>query len=231
MNLGQWGAGSQGWARAVSRWSWRLWRRLRLREDTQLRVETVSGVRIVVLPGVFNGAQLRTGAFLAQTLNVNICPPDARALDLGTGSGLGAIFAARYAAQVIATDINPQAARCAQLNALAHGLERRIEIRVGDLFEPVHGERFDVILFNPPYFRGRPRNLSDSAWRSLDVFDRFLREVPAHLTPGGRALVVLSSDGDIATALWSATHLSVRVVRERDLINEKLTVYEIRVAP
>jgi hypothetical protein len=43
--------------------------------------------------------------------------------------------------------------------------------------------------------------------------------------------VVLSSDGDVAAALWSATHLIVRVVRARDLINETLTVYEIRTAP
>src|SRR4029077_3558297 len=82
--------------------------------------------------------------------------------------------------------------------------------------------------FNPPYYRGRPRDLSDYAWRSPDAFDRFLLELPAHLTPGGRALVVLSSDGDIAAALWSARHLAVTVVRERDLLNETLTVYEIR---
>jgi release factor glutamine methyltransferase len=201
-----------------------------VRDDNQLRVRTVSGIRIVVLPGVFDGVRLRTGAFLAQTLDPDTCPPGARALDLGTGSGLGAIFAARHGAQVIATDINPEAVRCAQMNVLAHHLEERVETRVGDLFEPVRGERFDVILFNPPYFRGRPRDLSDYAWRSPDVFDRFLRELPVHLTPGGHALVVLSSDGDIAPALWSASDLAVRTVRERDLLNEKLTVYEIRVS-
>jgi HemK-related putative methylase len=216
--------------RAIARWLWHLWRLLASREDTELHVRAVSGTRIVVLPGVFDGATLRTGAFLAQALDAHTCPPGARALDLGTGSGLGAIFAARYAAQVIATDINPEAARCAQLNALAHHLEQRIETRVGDLFEPVRGERFEVILFNPPYFRGRPHDLSDHAWRSTDVFDRFLRELPAHLSPGGCAFIVLSSDGDIAAALSSANHLTARAIRERDLINEKLTVYEIRVA-
>ena len=231
MNLeGRRGARAQRGLRAAYRWLWRLWRALLWREDNGLRVETVSDMRIVVLPGVFNGARLRTGAFLAETLDSDTCPPGARVLDLGTGSGLGAIFAARYAAQVIATDINPEAVRCARLNALAHHLEQRIETRMGDLFEPVRGERFEVILFNPPYYRGRPRDLSGYAWRSPDLFDRFLNELPTHLMPNGRALVVLSTDGDIAAALWSATHLTVRAIRERDLINEKLTVYEIRVA-
>jgi HemK-related putative methylase len=230
MNVERWRARASGWSRAPYRWLWRLWQPLMSRDDDQLRVRSVCGIRIVVLPGVFDGARLRTGTFLAETLNPDTCPPGARALDLGTGSGIGAIVAARYAAQVIATDINPEAVRCAQLNALAHHLEQRMETRVGDLFEPVRGERFEVILFNPPYYRGRPRDLSDHAWRSTDVFDRFLRELPAHLTPGGRALVVLSSDGDIAAALSSASHLTARAIRERDLINERLTVYEIRVA-
>jgi release factor glutamine methyltransferase len=108
-------------------------------------------------------------------------------------------------------------------------MEQQIETRVGDLFEPVRGERFDVILFNPPYYRGQPRDPADHAWRSADVFDRFLRELPAHLAPGGRALVVLSTDGDVAPALAAATHVRARVVRERDLQNERLTVYELRV--
>ena len=221
---------ARGWSRALYRWIWRLWRPLLSRDDDQLRVRKVCGIRIVVLPGVFDGVRLRTGAVLAQMLNPDTCPPGARALDLGTGSGIAAIVAARYAARVIATDINPEAVRCAQLNILAHHLEERVETRVGDLFEPVRGERFEVILFNPPYFRGRPRDLSDCAWRSPDVFDRFLRELPAHLTPGGRALVVLSSDGDIAVALGSAAHLAVRAVHARDLLNETLTVYEIQPA-
>ena len=198
------------------------------RDDKVIRVRTVHGAPLVVLPGVFDGARLRTGAFLADTLNAVTCPPGTRALDLGTGSGIGAMVAARYGARVIATDINPEAVRCAKINALAHHLEDRIETRLGDLFEPVRGERFDLILFNPPYFRGRPRDLPDHAWRSPDAFDRFVRELPAHLTPGGRALVVLSSDGDIAPALLSATHLAVRVLRERDLFNEILTVYDVR---
>ncbi|MBI1801117.1 MAG: methyltransferase [Chloroflexi bacterium] len=218
--------------RKLYRAVWRVRRAVWLRGYDRLRVETVGGARLVVLPGVFNGVLLRTGAFMAQTLESVPVAADAQALDLGTGTGIGAIFAARRAARVVATDINPEAARCAQINALAHHLERKIETRVGDLFEPVGDERFDLILFNPPYYRGQPRSMADHAWRSPDAFDRFLRELPEHLTDGGRALVVLSTDGDIMGDLSSPTtaeYLTARPIRQRELINERLTIYEITV--
>jgi release factor glutamine methyltransferase len=210
--------------RAAQKTRLRLWP-----DDHKAHIRQVDGIPIMVLPGVFDGIRLRSGAFLARTLAALPIPTDARVLDMGTGSGIGAIFAARRAAYVVATDINPEAVRCAQVNALALGLDHKIETRAGDLFEPVRGEQFDVILFNPPFYHGLPRDMADYAWRSPDVFDRFLRELPMYLRPGGFALVVLSTDGDIADVLWSAAHLTVRPVRRRDLINEILTVYEIQV--
>jgi len=220
------------------RWKWlrsiyRMAQQARLRlwpDDHKAHVRLLDGVPIMVLPGVFDGVCLRSGAFLAQTFATLPIPADARVLDLGTGSGIGAIFAARRVAHVVATDINPEAVRCAQMNAEALLLNHKIETRRGDLFHPVRGERFDVILFNPPFYRGQPRDLADRAWRSSDVFDRFLHELPAYLCPGGFALAILSTDGDIADALFSAKHLAVRPVKRRDLINEILTVYEIRVS-
>ena len=225
---------------AIGRWKWAraLYRRtLRLRHglwlhDARLRVEYLDGAPLLVLPDVFDGIRLRTGAFLARTLEATTVPDGAQVLDLGTGSGVGAIRAARWAGRVVATDINPEAARCAQINALINRLEQVIETRVGDLFGPVQGERFDLILFNPPFYRGQPRRQRgwrDHAWRSPDAFDRFLDELPAHLREGGRALVVLSSDNDIEQALWAAQGLNVRTLREQDFVNEILTVYEIRV--
>lgn len=227
IDIKPWTAVRWRWARSI----YRVAQRVRLRlwpDDRRLHVRQADGTPIIVLPGVFDGIRLRSGAFLAQTFTMFPIPANAQVLDLGTGSGIGAIFAARRAARVVATDINPEAARCAQMNALAQHLDHKIQVRTGDLFEPVRGEQFDVVLFNPPFYRGRPRDMADQAWRSPNVFDRFLHELPAYLGPGGLALVALSTDGDIARALLWANHLTARPVRRLDLINEILTVYEIR---
>ncbi|MFN8497667.1 MAG: class I SAM-dependent methyltransferase [Anaerolineae bacterium] len=194
----------------------------------RLVVETVCGERFVVLPDVFNPKLFRTGEILAQALNDLPAPP-AVVLDMGAGAGAAAVFAAQREARVVAVDINPAAVRCVRLNALAHNVEGRIEARLGDLFAPVAGERFDLVLFNPPYFAGRPTDLYDHAWRATDVAPRFLAALAAVLAPGGAALVVLSSDADergfLATA--AANDLRVQVVSRRDFIHEVITVYRL----
>lgn len=160
------------------------------------RLERVHGTPVLVVPSVFNPRLLRTGAYFAGCLDAKLVAPEAAVLDMGTGSGVCALFAARHARKVVAVDINPAAVRCAQLNASLNQLDHRIEVRGGDLFAPVRGERFDLVLFNPPFVRGTPRSDRDRAWRSDDVAERFAAQLGAHLNPGGAALVLLSSFGD-----------------------------------
>ncbi|HVT59851.1 MAG TPA: methyltransferase [Thermoanaerobaculia bacterium] len=200
-------------------------------------VEEIEGVSLVVLPQVFNPRVFRSGTLLARTVAALERPPAsaARALDLGTGSGVGAIFAARRGYRVVAVDVNPHAVRCARANALLQGLEERIEVRQGDLFAPVAGERFDLVLFNPPFFRGAPGDDLDAAWRSPDAIERFVAGLPAVLAPGGRGLVLLSTDGGADRRLLARTGsgagLLVEPLLSRDLGNEVLTVFAARLEP
>ncbi|HEX2163530.1 MAG TPA: methyltransferase, partial [Thermoanaerobaculia bacterium] len=152
--------------------------------------------------------------------------------DLGTGSGLGALAAARRGFRVVATDLNPAAVAAARANAAANGFADRIEVRHGDLFAPVAGERFDLVLFNPPYFRGAPRDEADRAWRSDDVRERFAAELAGVLAPGGGALLVLSSDGegDDLLARLAASGCAARPALVRDLWNEVVTVWSVATA-
>ncbi len=146
-------------------------------------------------------------------------------LELGTGCGMLAILAARARVKVVATDTNPAAIECARANAEMHGVSDRIEFRAGDLFEPIAGERFDLIIFNPPYL---PVELGeeiagplDRAWEAgpdgRAVIDRFLHELPDHLIPNGRALFVQSSLSDISKTLETLKRIGfqVNVVREK----------------
>jgi release factor glutamine methyltransferase len=132
-----------------------------------------------------------------------------RVLELGTGCGLLAILAARAGARVVATDISPLALACAGKNADAHGASNLIDFRLGKLFEPVDGERFDLVIFNPPYLPVRDdevigKNI-DLAWEAgpegRAVIDPFLEGLSSHLVDKGRALFVQSSLSNIAKTL------------------------------
>jgi 16S rRNA (guanine1207-N2)-methyltransferase len=102
-----------------------------------------------------------------------------RVLDLGCGWGAVGVAAAKSAPRgtVVLTDVNRRAARLARENLARNGIENA-EVRVGRLFEPVAGERFDLIATNPPFRAGRETVLE------------LLAGAPAHLAPGGRLLLV-----------------------------------------
>jgi HemK-related putative methylase len=194
-------------------------------------LENVADYPIVVLPEVFNPSLFRSGAFLAETLGPELIPPGSTVLDMGTGTGIGAIVSARWAPRVVAVDINPEAVRCARINMLMNHVEDRAVVREGDLFAPVEGKRFDVVLFNPPYYRGEPRDWYDHAWRGVDIFDRFVAELRNHLKDDGYALLVLSSDGESGSFLASVREngYGIQIVDRRDFSNEQMTIYRIYV--
>ncbi|HEY6482153.1 MAG TPA: methyltransferase [Steroidobacteraceae bacterium] len=193
------------------------------------QVERIRGVPFLVIPSVFNPKVPRTGEFLAAQISSELLGPDAEVLDMGTGSGVCAVFAARLARRVVATDINSEAVRCAGINVALNHLEHKIEVRQGDLFAPVSGERFDLVLFNPPFLCAAPRDDRDRAWRSVDVAERFARGLALHLKPAAVALVVLSSFGDARQFLeaFRRRGLAISVFAERRFVNEKLAVLRL----
>ena len=194
------------------------------------RLERVHGTPILVLPSVFNPRLLRTGAFFAGLIATGRLGADAEVLDLGTGSGVCAVVAARHARHVVAIDINRAAVRCATINAQLNQLEARIDCLHGDLFAPVVGRRFDIVFFNPPFIVGTPANPRDFAWRGNDVASRFAAGLATHLAPRGRAYLLLSTYGDACASFVEelARHgYSQRVFATRRFVNERLTVLEV----
>ncbi len=129
-------------------------------------------VRIVSSPGVFSAARLDRGTRLL--VESMVVEDGWRVLDLGTGYGVIGIVAAKLAPRgyVVMTDINRRAVRLARLNLRLNGVPNA-EVRWGDLYEPVRGERFNTIVANPPISAG------------METCLRIVDGAPEHLVEGG----------------------------------------------
>ncbi len=193
-------------------------------------IEKIGGLSILVRPGVFNPALFRVTPVFLEWIAEGLVPAGSQVLDLGTGTGVLAIAAASKATRVVAVDSNPVAVECARINAEANSVDDRVELRLGDLFAPVVGERFDLVLCNPPYFGGRPETQLETAFRAGDFARRFAQGLGDQLADKGRALVILSNIGDEGgfLAAFAEAGLMVETVRRRNLISEIVTLYEIR---
>ena len=112
--------------------------------------------------------------------------PVRRTLDLGTGCGVLALAAAAHSEVVVATDVNARALMFSKFNAALNGV-KNVEFREGSAFEPVKGERFDLILSNPPFFIAPSvRHIYSDNEMELDGFCRMLvRESPQYLNENG----------------------------------------------
>jgi ribosomal protein L3 glutamine methyltransferase len=123
-------------------------------------------------------------------------------LDLCTGSGCLAILASRNFpnAAIDAVDISKDAIEVAARNVGDYGLQDRLKLYRGDLFKPLGGKRYDLIISNPPYVdaegmadlprecRAEPKLAFDGGADGLDIVRRILDEATAHLTPQGGLL-------------------------------------------
>jgi tRNA1(Val) A37 N6-methylase TrmN6 len=137
-------------------------------------------------------------------------------LDIGTGAGIQAIFAAEKANKVVATDLNQDAVDDTQYNAKFHGLQHKIDTRQGDLFGPIKDdEKFDVIIFNIDY----PYNkANDSLW---EVHQRFFANVRKYMKPGATIFYQ-------AGWLWNIPKIVEMIESNNFVINRMHMVYAFK---
>ncbi len=164
-------------------------------------------------------------SFIAELLDEELAPwiedPWAvgRVLDLCTGSGCLAILAAHAFpdARVDAVDISSDALAVAARNVADYGLEDRLRLVNADLFAGIAGERYDVIVSNPPYvnaesvaalpeeYRREPAIALGSGHDGLDLTRRILAEAAGHLNPGGLLVVEIGHNRDDLEAAYPET--------------------------
>ncbi len=152
-----------------------------------------------------------------------------RVLDMGAGSGILAVAAAKKGCRVTAADINPEAIEAVKRNAEEAAV--KIDLVLSDLFENIDGT-YDLIIFNPPYVRTEDSETLDMESRAWDggrdgmnVINSFLSSVPGFLKPEGRVLLLVSTLDENPPPFPG---FESRVLRRKSLFFERLWVLELR---
>lgn len=154
----------------------------------------------VIVPRSYIGELLFSDMFGGEDFALVDDPTEvSRVLDLCTGSGCLAILASQIFpdAEVDAVDLSPAALEVARRNVTDHGLEDRITLLQGDLFAPLKGRKYDLIITNPPYvdaeamaalppeFRHEPEMALASGVDGFDIVRRILKTAAKYLTEDG----------------------------------------------
>jgi release factor glutamine methyltransferase len=157
-------------------------------------------------------------------------------LDVGTGCGMLAVIAAKKGGAVVAVDINPFAIRGAKKNSTLNGVSDKIDFVQSSLFTALNNVKFDLVSFNAPYLpseEGEDATWIGRAWAGgasgREVVDQFISEVPPHLKPRGRVLLMQSTLTGVEETLqkFSQQNLKATVKAELKLpFFETLTLIE-----
>ncbi|HIH36336.1 MAG TPA: methyltransferase [Methanocellales archaeon] len=162
---------------------------------------------VIILPKVYEPAE---DSFLMVEAVLREVQKSDSVLEIGTGSGIISMFV-KDIAQVIATDISPQAVKCAKLNG--------IDVIRADLFDGINvnvKEKFDWIVFNPPYLPSEEQKTDmDALWdggpNGRATINRFLDQVKDYLTEDGRILLLASSLAGIEQVIAKMESLGLAV--------------------
>lgn len=222
--------------KAVRRLAFRIW---------SMRVRTSMGradacrlfdFDLVIDPGVLHPRHFASSRLLAAWLG-GLDLKGRAVADIGTGSGLLALVAARAGGNVVASDISPAAVECARANATRNRLGDRIVVVESDVWAALPGTPpFDVVVTNPPFYPRAIESAADQAFASGEghaFVSRLAEGLNTRLAPGGSLVMIHSSDEDFAPVGQRLEEHGLRgtVVDEKRGIFETLTIREFRAQP
>ncbi|KYG79454.1 hypothetical protein AWW67_13880 [Roseivirga seohaensis] len=161
------------------------------------RTTRVAGIKLTVLPGVFNPRLFFSTKFMMRYIE-QYHLQDKHVLDVGSGSGALAIAAAVKGAKVVAIDINQLAVDNTVKNALLNKLD--LQVLRSDLWKDLPLQTFDMVLVNPPYYPKSPTNKEELAWYCGDnfqYFDCFFNGLGSFIHSKTKVIMILSEDCEI----------------------------------
>ncbi len=140
----------------------------------------VQGKRLVVFPDVYKPLENEYAC-------ADYCREGDRVLDLGCGSGVGTVFCAPKARELLAVDINPSAVRNTEENCRLNGVNN-VVVKQSDMFSSVNG-KFDLILANPPYLDAEFEDMDKQFATSVRYLPTLFAQVGEYLAEDGRLLI------------------------------------------
>ena len=217
--------------RKFFRWLWlpvyRIYALWYIRKE---RIYRYGQLKLTIPPGVFHpGVFFSTPVFIQFLKNIDFHRK--KVLDMGTGSGALALFAAQKGANATALDINPLAVETVRRNA---GINRLlIQTCQSDLFDQLPLQTYDYLLINPPYYPRNPANDTERAFfagENLEYFEKLFRQMPLYLHPESRIWMILSEDCDLEKIQELARLFRFRLVPvfERKKWGERLIIFEVK---
>jgi len=175
----------------------RIYKPLLVKYLSATRMYTYKGIRLVIPPAVFHpGFFFSTRLLLRYIASLPL--KNKMFLELGAGSGLIALDAARQGALVTATDINPVAIQSLEMNARSNGIP--LTIIKSDLFTDLPQQAFELIAINPPYYKKQPRTAAEYAWycgERGEYFEHLFKGLRNYIHAQSVVLMVLCDGCDI----------------------------------
>jgi release factor glutamine methyltransferase len=190
-------------------------------------------LRLVVLPGVFHPGLFHSTRFLYEELK-KINFKNKHVLDLGSGTGILAIYCTQKGAITIASDISWKAIVNIDKNLRWNRVA--MSIIQSDLFTNIQKQQFDYIIINPPYYKRNPKTESDYAWYcgvNLEYFIKLFKQMPAFMHEQSCALMVLSQDCDIKKikVLAEQNNFIFTIFAVKNVFLEKQYIFRVSACP
>jgi release factor glutamine methyltransferase len=207
----------------------RTYKPLLVKYLAQTRIYSYKGITLEIPPEVFHPGFFFSTKLLFRFLsyeNLN----HKSFLELGAGSGLLSIFAAKKGAHVTATDLNGTAIKTLTKNAATNKV--KLNIVHSDLFEKIRKQGFDIIVINPPYYKKKPANESELAWycgENGEYFESLFNGLRKYMHQQSQVLMVLCDGCDLEMihGMASKHNFNMSCVYTRKNILENNYIFKI----
>jgi release factor glutamine methyltransferase len=207
------------------------WRPFLLWYLSRNRLYKYNNLSLVIFPGVFHPGFFFSTKIFLEFLE-SIPASGKKILELGSGSGLISLKMARRGGKVFASDISTKAVNNTLENARRNNLE--INVIQSDLFQKLSGEKFDLIIVNPPYYPYDPSSESERAWycgKDFDYFLTFFNQLKNHIHQDSEVYMILSEDCDLSAIEKVASQNKMKMVRVYQKRNFFEWNYIFRIVP